>query len=148
MIISGRLDLHHLPTFVRCISRTEYALFSRDFCGGRDYHLLTRHPSADYGDIDWMTVEIYPIADGYDYRWGVTLPYCGEAKVYFTDPYGSCDIIVNDDYEDKWVSKYHTLNPAYSEMVELLIKMGIGELSNKWYINNDSTNVAMTHSAV
>lgn len=143
MIITERLDLYKLNTFIHRINYTEYVLYSRDFCGGRDYLLNTTHPHADYGDIDWVQIEIYPKSKKNYYQWAINVPYMGETKINFLDNLGSHDVVHNDDFLNRWENHYNALNPVYLEIVNLLINMGVNELSDKWYVKDTDKMLPM-----
>lgn len=94
-------------------------------------------------DIDWVQIEIYPKSKKNYYQWAINVPYMGETKINFLDNLGSHDVVHNDDFLNRWENHYNALNPVYLEIVNLLINMGMNELSDKWYVKDTDKMLPM-----
>lgn len=131
IIFNEDLDLYKLHVMLRCFELTEYEVYSRKLDGATRYLLITQVGGYSLSQADKF--KIFISSDKNERYWSITLPYQGETKITFNDPFGSNTTMVGGGYDNVYTTNYNSLNPVYYEIVQCLIRMGIKELDDVRY---------------
>ena len=131
IIFNEDLDLYKLHVMLRCFELTEYEVYRRKQDATTRYLLITQVTGYTLSQADKFKIAI--CGERGDCHWSITLPYQGETRITFIDPFGSNNTRVGGGYDNVYTTNYSSLNPVYYEIVQCLIRMGVKELDDVRY---------------